>query len=67
MASDRERINGIVISPHKRREMQELIEDEQRRLKRLSPKANGTKERANTKTFDKTKASRIENELKLIP
>lgn len=39
VASDRERINGVVISPQKRREMQELIEDEKRRLKRLSPKA----------------------------
>lgn len=39
VATDRERISGVVISPQKRREMQELIEDEKKRLKRLSPKA----------------------------
>jgi hypothetical protein len=29
----------VVISPLKRREMQELMDDERKRLKRLSPKA----------------------------
>ena len=38
MASDRERINGVSISPQKRREMQELLEEERKRLKRISPK-----------------------------
>lgn len=38
VASDRERISGVVISPQKRREMQEMIEEERKRLKRLSPK-----------------------------
>lgn len=49
-ASIRERINGIVISPQKRKEMQELIDEEKKRLKRLSPKAN-----------DRSKSERLNN------
>jgi len=32
---DRERINGLVISPTKRKEMQEIIEEEKKKYKRL--------------------------------
>lgn len=35
--NDRERINGIIISPQKRKEMMELIDEERKKIKKLSP------------------------------
>ena len=32
---DRERINGIIISPTKRKEMQQMIDEEKKKFKRL--------------------------------
>jgi hypothetical protein len=67
MASDRERVSGIIISPQKRKEMHELLDDEKKKLKRLSPKGDKSKIEKGNKNVDKAKMTKIENVMKLIP
>jgi hypothetical protein len=65
IASDRERLNKVTISPQKRKEMQDLLEDEKKRLKRLSPKSIKSKNEKLNKNAEINKKDK--QQLKLIP
>jgi hypothetical protein len=65
IASDRKRLNKVTICPQKRKEMQDLLEGEKKRLKRLPPKSIKSKNEKLSKNAEINKKDK--QQLKLIP